>query len=180
MFKSLLALARITEKGKDCSLSSFTTMEAREFYGDKLHTINIYSISQCPVAGLAPNLSPWPFSCQQNKWMPLIRCSPVIRNALTFSLLSMVMAICILLPRRKATKWSVSSSLRSGTLPGPGKLSVRFSLTIRLPWKGQDELTTPPLALSSALPRRVAIPKLQRILVWLNTNMSQIVSLLGL
>lgn len=44
MFKSLLALARITEKGKDCSFSSSTVMEAREFYGDKLHTINIQSL----------------------------------------------------------------------------------------------------------------------------------------
>jgi len=143
-------------------------------------TLLIYGLYQCPVAGLAPNLSPWPFSYQQNEWMPMIRCSQVICNALTFSLLSMVMAICILLPRRKATKWSVSSSLRSGTLPGPGKLSLRFSLTIRLAWKGQDELTTPPLALCAALPSRVAIPRLQRTLLWQNRNMSQIVSLLHL
>lgn len=79
---------------------------------------------------------------QQTCWMPLIVCNLVIHNVLTFSLLSMVMAICILLPRRKATKWSVSSSLRSGILPGPGKHSVRFSLTIRLPWKRQDELNS--------------------------------------
>lgn len=92
-------------------------------------------------------------SCQQ-KWMPWIGYRPVTSTVFTFSLLSMVMAICILLPRRKATKWSISSSLRSGTRPGPGKLSARFSLTILLPWKAQAQLRTPPIS----PPRRVAIP----------------------
>lgn len=40
MFKNLLVLARITEKEKDCSPSSFTVMDTREFYGDKFDTIN--------------------------------------------------------------------------------------------------------------------------------------------
>lgn len=94
-------------------------------------------------------------SCQQ-KWMPWIGYRPVTSTVLTFSLLSMVMAICILLPRRKATKWSISSSLRSGTRPGPGKLSERFSLTILLPWKAQAEVRTPPLALLGEWPSQTA------------------------
>lgn len=43
MFKSLLALPRITEKGEDRSLSSFTVVEAREFYGARLDAINTLS-----------------------------------------------------------------------------------------------------------------------------------------
>lgn len=173
-FESLLALAGIRERGKECSLSSATATDAREFMVLSSTPVT-YSLSQRPAAGLAPDLSPQPFSRQQNERIPLTRRSPVIHNALTFSLLSMVMAICILLPRRKATKWSVSSSLSSGTLPGPGKHSGRFSLTIRLPCKGRDELTTPSLALCGARPGSMAIPTLQGVW-WQNRNRSHIVS----